>query len=200
MFNKLWKRIRQWLSFNISEDSPLPESASEQSQWTTATDEAARSPESLKNDASCDHKESTPDEKSHDNEDSQCRICYGDHSDADPLLSPCQCSGSLKYIHCSCLRTWIRTRLQSGFALGAATRCEICTKTFYSVDNSQQELESNFEELLFEVEHLMSELELLSTALLMNKVYTTYFNSIGSPLRTIGWEVILNVRPRTPDT
>ncbi|XP_027885295.1 E3 ubiquitin-protein ligase MARCH7-like isoform X1 [Xiphophorus couchianus] len=209
MFNKLWKRIRQWLSFNTSEDSPLPESAREQSQWTTATDEAAQSPESLKNDAACDHKESsTSGDIAHDNEDNQCRICYGDHSDADPLLSPCQCSGSLTYIHCSCLRTWIRTRLQSGSTLGAATRCEICTKTFYSVDNNQQESEQNdFEELIFEVEHLMSELELLSTALFMNKVlwlspmvYTTYFNRIGSPLRTIGWEVILNVRPHTPDT
>ncbi|PWA21506.1 hypothetical protein CCH79_00003282 [Gambusia affinis] len=195
------------LSFNTSEDSPLPESANERSQWTTATDEAAQSPESLKNDVACDHKESTPDDVSHDNEDNQCRICYGDHSDADPLLSPCQCSGSLRYIHCSCLKTWVRTRLQSGSTWGAATRCEICTKTFCSVDNNQQEAERNFEELIFEVEHLMSELELLSTVLFMNKalwlspmVYTTYFNRIGSPLRTVGWEVILNVHPRTPDT
>ena len=40
-----------------------------------------------------------------------CRICYLDEeTDSNPLIQPCQCSGSLKYIHLECLRHWIGTR------------------------------------------------------------------------------------------
>ena len=36
-----------------------------------------------------------------------CRICYCDDKEIDsPLLVPCMCSGSMKYIHYSCLQTW----------------------------------------------------------------------------------------------
>ena len=41
-----------------------------------------------------------------------CRICYCEEEDEkeDPLVQPCQCSGSLKYIHLKCLKHWIITR------------------------------------------------------------------------------------------
>ena len=40
-----------------------------------------------------------------------CRICYLDEdTDSNPLIQPCQCSGSLRYIHLDCLRHWIGTR------------------------------------------------------------------------------------------
>ena len=41
-----------------------------------------------------------------------CRICYNEEEDEkeDPLVQPCQCSGSLKYIHLKCLKHWIITR------------------------------------------------------------------------------------------
>ena len=41
-----------------------------------------------------------------------CRICYGEEDDEkeNPLVQPCQCSGSLKYIHLKCLKHWIITR------------------------------------------------------------------------------------------
>ena len=41
-----------------------------------------------------------------------CRICYIDEEDGveDPLVQPCKCSGSLKYIHLKCLKHWIFTR------------------------------------------------------------------------------------------
>ena len=36
-----------------------------------------------------------------------CRICYGEDSDNDnPLISPCLCKGSMKYIHYQCLNNW----------------------------------------------------------------------------------------------
>ena len=40
-----------------------------------------------------------------------CRICYIEEDDENnPLLQPCTCSGSMKYIHLTCLKHWISTR------------------------------------------------------------------------------------------
>ena len=41
-----------------------------------------------------------------------CRICYIEEDDPEnnPLLQPCLCSGSMKYIHLLCLKHWISTR------------------------------------------------------------------------------------------
>ena len=40
-----------------------------------------------------------------------CRICYlEEETEINPLIQPCLCSGSLKYIHLECLRKWIGTR------------------------------------------------------------------------------------------
>ena len=39
-----------------------------------------------------------------------CRICYGEEDDKDdPLLQPCICHGSMKYIHFNCLKHWLKT-------------------------------------------------------------------------------------------
>ena len=42
-----------------------------------------------------------------------CRICYLDEFDKEnnPLIKPCKCSGSMKYIHYECLIHWIKTRI-----------------------------------------------------------------------------------------
>ena len=40
-----------------------------------------------------------------------CRICYSEDDDLDnPLIQPCNCSGTMKYIHIDCLKKWISTR------------------------------------------------------------------------------------------
>ena len=40
-----------------------------------------------------------------------CRICYlEEETELNPLIQPCLCSGSLKYIHLDCLKKWIGTR------------------------------------------------------------------------------------------
>ena len=40
-----------------------------------------------------------------------CRICYMEEDDeSNPLVQPCICSGSMKYIHLNCLKHWINTR------------------------------------------------------------------------------------------
>lgn len=39
-----------------------------------------------------------------------CRICLGEEENADPLISPCGCGGTMKYIHLSCFRKWIESK------------------------------------------------------------------------------------------
>ena len=40
-----------------------------------------------------------------------CRLCYLDESTiTDPLISPCNCSGTMKYIHLSCLKKSIKSK------------------------------------------------------------------------------------------
>ena len=65
-----------------------------------------------------------------------CRICYLEEESEmdDPLVQPCKCSGSLKYIHLKCLKHWIMTRScqkveESEFCnvfLFKEVECEIC--------------------------------------------------------------------------
>ena len=43
---------------------------------------------------------------------STCRICQMPGDDHDPLISPCRCAGSLRYVHTSCLKVtfWINLK------------------------------------------------------------------------------------------
>ena len=53
-----------------------------------------------------------------------CRFCYGEDP---PLIQPCNCKGSMAYVHGHCLGQWLETR--------PSLRCDICN---YSI---QQTLE-----------------------------------------------------------
>lgn len=53
-----------------------------------------------------------------------CRICQLQGDNRDPLFSPCRCSGSLRYVHGSCLKKWIRISQRRGKK--KPPRCEIC--------------------------------------------------------------------------
>jgi len=60
-------------------------------------------------------------------EEKMCRICYENDEDMSKLLSPCACSGSIKYIHDHCLREWIKTkniRMKN-------YECELCHKKLF---------------------------------------------------------------------
>eukprot|EP00917_Polyrhabdina_sp_WS-2016_P029375 GHVP01062610.1.p1 GENE.GHVP01062610.1~~GHVP01062610.1.p1 ORF type:complete len:538 (+),score=93.58 GHVP01062610.1:24-1616(+) len=64
-----------------------------------------------------------------------CRFCYDPEEDPDnPLVVPCNCSGSLKYIHLACIRMWLQTRLQatSHTMFWRPLQCETCHETFRS--------------------------------------------------------------------
>lgn len=71
-----------------------------------------------------------------------CKICYGEQdplSDFDnPLVQPCHCSGSMKYIHLNCLKHWIMTKSctkiehNSNYMifLTKQVECELCKTKF----------------------------------------------------------------------
>ena len=41
-----------------------------------------------------------------------CRICYENYSSIkNPLINPCKCKGSMKYIHYNCLLNWMKNRI-----------------------------------------------------------------------------------------
>ena len=43
-----------------------------------------------------------------------CRICYGENSiKENPLICPCTCKGSMKYIHFLCLKNWLNSKIES---------------------------------------------------------------------------------------
>eukprot|EP00829_Urostomides_striatus_P014825 TRINITY_DN4509_c0_g1_i1.p1 TRINITY_DN4509_c0_g1~~TRINITY_DN4509_c0_g1_i1.p1 ORF type:complete len:292 (+),score=50.37 TRINITY_DN4509_c0_g1_i1:57-932(+) len=104
-----------------------------------------------------------------DSRDSICRCCYSDrYSIDDPLLSLCKCTGSSKYIHFNCIKTWLNYQMTSKKDKDCSTyywksfECELCQekyplvqklngRKFWLVDlekplgNSCLILESNFQ-------------------------------------------------------
>jgi len=63
----------------------------------------------------------------------ECRICNGSESTTDdPLISPCKCSGTIKYVHINCMRYWNETRMDSRISLHSSSytikkfKCELC--------------------------------------------------------------------------
>lgn len=66
-----------------------------------------------------------------------CRLCYQNESSiSDPLISPCKCNGSMKYIHLSCLKRSISSKIQKrheghcDFYLFKGYNCEICLSNY----------------------------------------------------------------------
>jgi hypothetical protein len=39
-----------------------------------------------------------------------CRICHCEEVSEDCLLTPCYCSGTLRYVHQVCLQRWLRSK------------------------------------------------------------------------------------------
>ena len=75
--------------------------------------------------ASCSAQEQTEEAEA---EEKTCRLCFGEDDDEgplvfwDPLVQPCACRGSAKWIHERCLEQWRRTSPKED----AAYRCGQC--------------------------------------------------------------------------
>ena len=68
-----------------------------------------------------------------------CRICLGEHvNDYDPLICPCKCSGTTKYIHLLCLRKWMKTQIKEKTTSSdfyqifsyERSQCELCKNEY----------------------------------------------------------------------
>ena len=47
-----------------------------------------------------------------------CRICYGDDTTSEnPLICPCICKGSMKYIHYECLKNWLNSKIEEDISV-----------------------------------------------------------------------------------
>lgn len=72
-----------------------------------------------------------------DTENFSCRICQSEESTKDnPLISPCKCTGSIKYIHIKCMQEWykskmiVRVQLNTSFYLIRGLECELCKQPY----------------------------------------------------------------------
>ena len=65
-----------------------------------------------------------------------CRICYEIETLENPIITPCECNGSMKYIHEQCLKTWILSQTKDPKLFS----CDICK---YSI-KMEIELETSF--------------------------------------------------------
>eukprot|EP00382_Lankesteria_abbotti_P000781 CAMPEP_0113844246 /NCGR_PEP_ID=MMETSP0372-20130328/141_1 /TAXON_ID=340204 /ORGANISM="Lankesteria abbotti" /LENGTH=582 /DNA_ID=CAMNT_0000813249 /DNA_START=152 /DNA_END=1900 /DNA_ORIENTATION=+ /assembly_acc=CAM_ASM_000359 len=74
-----------------------------------------------------------------DGQPMQCRICLLEGgSPKDPLVCPCQCKGSIKYVHVDCLRHWINGKLNFSDErrfFYKITPCELCKQQYPSTIN-----------------------------------------------------------------
>lgn len=68
-----------------------------------------------------------------------CRICLSElYTAENPLISPCNCDGTVKYLHVRCLQHWLKSKLVSKATENSisitwkALCCELCKKSFPS--------------------------------------------------------------------
>ena len=66
-----------------------------------------------------------------------CRICFNNVSKPEnPLVSACNCAGSMKFMHFECIKTWINLKLVEKNTPRLATyhwkqyACEICKEIY----------------------------------------------------------------------
>ncbi|XP_069916609.1 probable E3 ubiquitin-protein ligase MARCHF10 isoform X3 [Oryctolagus cuniculus] len=66
-------------------------------------------------------------EEDEEEEGDLCRICQmAGSSPANPLLQPCGCVGSLRFVHQECLKQWLKVKITSGANREAVNTCEMC--------------------------------------------------------------------------
>ena len=103
------------MEFNDTDEDKDEEIKGEKNKFITENEESKKH---LKHIIVKD-KESSEKNSNHYNDNNKnkrvkiCRICYLEEYDKynNPLIKPCKCSGSMKYIHYECLLHWIKTKI-----------------------------------------------------------------------------------------
>ena len=67
-----------------------------------------------------------------------CRICLSEEEDSinNPLICPCICKGSMKYIHYYCLKNWLNLKIESELGYGNDIETQQPTITYSTNDIS----------------------------------------------------------------
>jgi len=60
----------------------------------------------------------------HSCEQAACRICLAGEQENEPLLRPCRCDGTMRWVHSACVVEWLRLNP------AAPLSCEICNEAF----------------------------------------------------------------------
>ncbi|OMJ87431.1 hypothetical protein SteCoe_10849 [Stentor coeruleus] len=75
-----------------------------------------------------------------------CRICLSESSSPDdPLICPCKCAGTMKYVHLNCLKEWIKSKLNSRVTEKGMSvymkdlSCELCNSSLPSFVHYQNQ-------------------------------------------------------------
>ena len=55
-------------------------------------------------------------------EEDECRVCRDTGSESEPLISPCKCDGSIRFVHEACLVKWLEIK--------KSETCELCGHKF----------------------------------------------------------------------
>lgn len=122
-------------------------------------------------------------------EEASCRICFcSDNSISNPLIAPCECTGSIKYIHTDCIKQWLRSRIQTKTTSSTVSyywndmNCELC-KT--SLPSSIYYMENKID--LISIEYP------LKPYILLEEYTPESFNSNGVHIVTIDDEKTISI-------
>lgn len=81
-----------------------------------------------------------------------CKICCSDEvTKDDPLISPCSCAGSMKYVHFLCLKNWLKGKVTTRSVGNVSSyqwadfKCEVCNSPIPEVVQFKQKLFSLIE-------------------------------------------------------
>ncbi|CAK88071.1 unnamed protein product (macronuclear) [Paramecium tetraurelia] len=76
-----------------------------------------------------------------------CRVCCSSQDSVqNPLINPCKCTGSIKYIHLNCLKKWLKLKFQTKHSnhcmiyMWKNLECEICKFNYPPVFKSDQHI------------------------------------------------------------
>ena len=64
------------------------------------------------------------------NEGRACRICLHGDKETEPLIEPCQCTGTMQFVHEPCLLQWLNSTYKG--------RCEVCYYQFKTKRNRKR--------------------------------------------------------------
>ena len=128
------------------------------------------------------------------------RIWYGKDEEQDnPLIDPCKCSGSLKYIHCLCAKAWIDEQLIVESGDNVKTYCwkrikwELCNTHFKEVTVKNNNKYKLFDIAWTNYDLILEMIYPENTKLLFWITLTSKYNQTNFKIgRSRAWDIKIN--------